>query len=70
MPAKHTPASLIRANAKTAHFVDLPLGSTFELNGCVWVKRSSRTGAGVWPSYLPSYSYFKRGTVVNLETSN
>lgn len=64
---QHTPASLIRVNAIKTRFDDLPLGATFELNGCVWSKRSSRTGSGIWPACLPDFSYFKKNEIVNSE---
>ena len=64
---KHTPASLIRINAIRTRFTDLPMGATFELNGCVWTKRSSRSSSGIWPACLPNWSYFKKDEIVNFE---
>ena len=62
MPCEiHTPASLIRRDGRAIAFRDLPKGATFECNGNVWMKGTTRTAIGIWPACLPSWAYF-RGT--------
>jgi len=64
----HTPASLLRAKGKPALFATLAIGDTFEFNGNVWTKRSSRTAVGIWPASLPEWIYFSGKDVVRYDT--
>ena len=56
-----TPASDIRRNGHAVPFRNLAIGATFECNGNVWTKRSTRTAAGIWPAVLPRWAYFGQG---------
>lgn len=53
----HTPASLMRANGRRALFPAVPKGATFEYNGNIWHKVSSRTALLIWPAG-PSHSFY------------
>lgn len=50
-------------------FADIGLGQTFECNGNLWAKRSSRTAAGIWPAVLPSWAYFGKSVTCHLRPS-
>lgn len=54
-----TPASTIRRNGSRVNFKQVRIGETFECNGNVWTKRTTKTAVGVWPACLPSWAYFK-----------
>ena len=58
-----TPAGELRRHSIPVSFNAVQIGETFECNGNVWTKRSSRTAVGIWPAILPSYSYFRTGEV-------
>lgn len=62
-----TPAGNIRKHGTCATFKALPVGTKFELNGNVWIKKSSRTATGYWPAILPEWSYMKGNDIVNYE---
>ena len=61
-----TPASLHRKSAVPKFFKDANIGDTFECNGNLWTKRSSRTASGIWPACLPAWAYFGGHEVVNV----
>jgi len=63
----YTPAGLVRKNGKPAQFKDIDNGTTFELNGNLWTKRTSRTATGVWPAILPKWSYIGNNEKVHIE---
>lgn len=60
-----TPATIHRKNAKPIAFKDCPIGSTFECNGNLWAKRTTKTATGIWPAILPAWAYFQQGEIVN-----
>ena len=61
----HTPANLMRANGKRDTFANVGKGDTFECNGNIWHKVSSRTAMLIWPAG-PSHSfYFRNADVVH-----
>lgn len=49
---------------KKSYFCEVAIGETFGLNGNVWVKRSSRTAAGIWPACLPAWAYIGKREVI------
>lgn len=53
-----TPATITRRNGRPCSFAELAIGDTFECNGNLWTKRTTRTAAGVWPACLPAWAYF------------
>ena len=55
----HTPASLIRQKGNPIAFKDIPKGKIFECNGNLWTKHGKQVATGIWPAYLPEYSYFR-----------
>ena len=61
-----TPATLHRKSATRKCFKDAKIGDTFECNGHIWTKKSTRTASGVWPAYLPAWAYFGGREVVNV----
>ena len=61
-----TPASLHRKSAVPKFFKDAKIGDTFECNGCLWTKKSTRTASGIWPGCLPAWAYFGGRKVVNV----
>ena len=61
-----TPATLHRKSATRKCFKDAEIGDTFECNGNLWIKKSTRTASGVWPAYLPAWAYFGGHEVVNV----
>lgn len=66
MPVEmHTPASLVRRNSRAMPFKALPKGATFECNGNVWTKATTRTAVGIWPAYLPEWAYFRGAEIVH-----
>lgn len=65
----NTPADNIRKQGFITTFQNLPKGAKFELNGNVWIKRSTRTATGCWPSYLLGWAYVRGNEVVHLDRS-
>ena len=61
-----TPATLHRKSATRKYFKDAKIGDTFECNGNLWTKKSTRTASGIWPAYLPAWAYFGGHEVVNV----
>ena len=61
-----TPATIHRKSAVRKCFKDANIGDTFECNGNLWTKKSSRTASGIWPAYLPAWAYFGGYEVVNV----
>jgi len=53
-----TPATKLRREGRLFLFSQLPVGACFECNGNIWTKRTTKTAVGVWPAYLPEWSYF------------
>lgn len=64
---KDTPASNLRREGKPATFSNVDKGQTFELNGNLWIKRSSRTATGLWPAILPKWAYVGGNEKVHTE---
>lgn len=62
-----TPAGNIRAKGLPMPFKELPVGAKFELNGNVWIKRSTRTATGYWPAILPEWSYVGGNELTHLD---
>jgi hypothetical protein len=63
----HTPATIHNQTAYSIPFKDVIQGRTFECNGNLWTKVSSRTATGIWPSCLPNVQYFRGADVVNVQ---
>ena len=61
-----TPATLHRKSATRKYFKDAKIGDTFECNGNLWTKKSTRTASGIWPACLPAWAYFGGHEVVNV----
>lgn len=40
-------------------FDQVAIGETFSCNGNNWLKKSTRTAAGIWPACLPAWAYFR-----------
>jgi len=62
-----TPAGKMERNGTPLPFGEIGKGERFELNGNIWVKRSTRTAAGIWPAVLPEWSYIGKDEIVNVE---
>lgn len=60
-----TPAAIHRKQSRPVTFKDCAIGATFECNGNLWTKRTSKTAVGVWPAILPAWAYFGQGEIVN-----
>lgn len=60
-----TCASLLRRHGHAMPFNALPIGATFECNGNVWTKHTTRTAVGIWPACLPSWAYFGAVEIVH-----
>ena len=55
-----TPAGELHRKGRAVLFRNLAIGASFECNGNVWTKRSTRTAAGIWPAVLPRGAYFRQ----------
>lgn len=63
----NTIASLMRRDGLPLPFASVPKGTSFECNGNVWTKRSSRTAVGIWPANLPAWACFKNHEICHVQ---
>ena len=61
------PSEELRRRGKPQAFASLAIGQTFECNGNIWTKKSTRTAAGIWPARLPAWAYFGQREIVHAE---
>ena len=59
-----TPVTIHRKNSYPVAFKNCAIGVTFECNGNLWTKRTSKTATGIWPAILPVWAYFRQVEIV------